>query len=1357
MTPAAIHSIRKRLGLSQAEAGEVIGGGPRGFGKYEAGTVRPSASVIQLLRLLDANPRALTALQGGRETGPFEVNGERLVATVSPQALSSILHRLLSAEAQAHGLSEYGIHVAHNITAPDGGEDGRIEWMGGPDRTTFLPARLCQFQLKTGDIYPSSAAKEVVGREDQVKPMVRSVLEQGGHYILLCTRSYTQQQIQDRKNSICTALHNAGMEVNEDRIHVRSAEAIAAWINRYPSVAIWVNEQTDHSTVGPFRSWSQWEQRTEHENSPWVEDERLPALREPIRNAVAQRRRVVRVVGTSGVGKSRLALEALASSEEERKDGYSIADLVMYADLSETAPDDVNRAVQALVDNRQCAVLVVDSCPPQSHRILADAALQNASRVSLITIDHEIPSELEGQFIIALDEQEALVRLREAPPSVVEAVIGTACPGLPSEDFRRLARFSQGNPKIGRMVARAWAASRPVAYATDERIAEAFVAGDRVSERDLVLRAVRLLAAFRLVALDTGPGDTPDDLCEVAEFGDGLTEDGLRSAFERMIDRGVVQRRGRFVTLEPRAIGVCLAARQWRDWGRAKRQKILGGKTTSPDLKVNAAKQLALLNTAPLAREVVEHVCCLGGPFDGREGLLRPGHAEVLHYLAQIDSSLAAEQIKRALREFTDLRDIRDEVRRDLVWALEKIAFEAENFEVGARLLLRLALAENEHYGNNATGQFKALFPVILGNTAADGEARLDLLKDLSGSGNPAQQTIIVEALIEGSATHHFSRSVGAETHGARAALSSWHPPTQEHALAYLDGCVELLANFATGTDAIAYTARRGLGKNLRSLASDGFIDLVEQAVTRVAPQCDLWPEASEALGHLFTFDLPKLPQGPAREEIEHRIQSLIDQLEPQGIDARVRFLVTEMSWDYLLDDAAETGHEELHRRQADAVCKFAAELMEQPGIVKGLLPQLCRDSPPADGRMPRRMTYTFGNAIAGLTDTPLDWLDQIIEALRVPPEEQRDFNLLAGYLERLRDEHAATVETFKQRAAGDPDLAPALPFICFRLGIVASDIDLVLSALHTGLLPPWRLTYWSGGGALKPVAAQAVAPLFDALLDYSAEGYRYALELMAMYAFQRSGVLADLRPQLRKSAENLTRWPSFRPSNMTPHHFETLMKWLLAKGRDCTDARAAAVALSSALVRDRKDGLEDMVKPLIRPLLETFPDIAWQTVGATMLSNPVAASRLGFLLGERLSEERNDPPILALPEEVLFAWCRANPKGAAAFAAATLPFLDSYGGSRESALHPRMARLIDEFGDRVEVRKALDSNVFSGSFWGSAAGFYGRYDAPLSKLRDGHLSSTVRRWAGETLRALAATIEQFNRRDDEWNAQNED
>jgi putative zinc finger/helix-turn-helix YgiT family protein len=59
---AEIRRIRKKLGLSQAEAARLTGGGHNAFSRYEKGEVTPVAAVANLFRLLDRHPKLLKEL-----------------------------------------------------------------------------------------------------------------------------------------------------------------------------------------------------------------------------------------------------------------------------------------------------------------------------------------------------------------------------------------------------------------------------------------------------------------------------------------------------------------------------------------------------------------------------------------------------------------------------------------------------------------------------------------------------------------------------------------------------------------------------------------------------------------------------------------------------------------------------------------------------------------------------------------------------------------------------------------------------------------------------------------------------------------------------------------------------------------------------------------------------------------------------------------------------------------------------------------------------------------------------------------------------------------------------------------------
>lgn len=63
LEPQEIKRIRKKLGLTQVEAGELLGGGPRAFQKYESGDALPSRAICTALRLLDKDPAGLKVLR----------------------------------------------------------------------------------------------------------------------------------------------------------------------------------------------------------------------------------------------------------------------------------------------------------------------------------------------------------------------------------------------------------------------------------------------------------------------------------------------------------------------------------------------------------------------------------------------------------------------------------------------------------------------------------------------------------------------------------------------------------------------------------------------------------------------------------------------------------------------------------------------------------------------------------------------------------------------------------------------------------------------------------------------------------------------------------------------------------------------------------------------------------------------------------------------------------------------------------------------------------------------------------------------------------------------------------------------
>ena len=63
---ARVKAVRKKLRLTQEEAGRIIGGGRRAFQKYESGTTPPCDAAAGLLEILDRHPEELETLRSIR-------------------------------------------------------------------------------------------------------------------------------------------------------------------------------------------------------------------------------------------------------------------------------------------------------------------------------------------------------------------------------------------------------------------------------------------------------------------------------------------------------------------------------------------------------------------------------------------------------------------------------------------------------------------------------------------------------------------------------------------------------------------------------------------------------------------------------------------------------------------------------------------------------------------------------------------------------------------------------------------------------------------------------------------------------------------------------------------------------------------------------------------------------------------------------------------------------------------------------------------------------------------------------------------------------------------------------------------
>ena len=177
-------------------------------------------------------------------TIPFNVEADQITQLNDIQ-LTQLLNVLLNAEAIKSGLAQSAVQVALNIRVSDGGEDGRIKWSGGIERTSFIPNRFTQFQNKATTMTPAECANELVASDGTIKTMVLESLSQNGAYVLFTTQNLNVKQKQARITKMRNKLTGLGFSsASSAELQIYDASQIANWVNNYliaiTSVLNWI-------------------------------------------------------------------------------------------------------------------------------------------------------------------------------------------------------------------------------------------------------------------------------------------------------------------------------------------------------------------------------------------------------------------------------------------------------------------------------------------------------------------------------------------------------------------------------------------------------------------------------------------------------------------------------------------------------------------------------------------------------------------------------------------------------------------------------------------------------------------------------------------------------------------------------------------------------------------------------------------------------------------------------------------------------------------------------------------------------------------------------------------------------------
>ena len=336
--------------------------------------------------------------------GPLEIEFKH-IEELDEKRLTRLLKKLLHLEADANSILKSAVDVSLRIHVPDGGEDGRIQWEGGVEKTDYIPNRFTLFQCKAQPMSKAKCKNEIlIKRKQELKPKVKEVFDANGTYVLFCHKSIRAKNT--RIDGFREGLKIAGRDDWETAdIKIYDAEEIADWANGFLPAVIYVLECNGRYIVPGLQSWMRWKGYPEYENKYFPND-KLEEYIKTLRQNIVMKGQVVQIVGLSGLGKTRLVLEAFKPSEDESKVEQNILNnKMLYFDASQGG----NGLVNFICDMRSSnisGILVVDECEQELNRRLIREVRRPDSNLSLVTLDLEPESSKPDYPIIYLQQND---------------------------------------------------------------------------------------------------------------------------------------------------------------------------------------------------------------------------------------------------------------------------------------------------------------------------------------------------------------------------------------------------------------------------------------------------------------------------------------------------------------------------------------------------------------------------------------------------------------------------------------------------------------------------------------------------------------------------------------------------------------------------------------------------------------------------------------------------------------------------------------------------------------------------------------------------------------------------------------
>ncbi len=1015
-----------------------------------------------------------------------------------------------------------------------------------------------------------------------------------------------------------------------------------------------------------------------------------PVLEDIISHLRDDSRSAIKMVALSGLGKTRIVYEAFKDHLPE--DAY----------ICVKSNDILKDFAALLLDEEQRPKLIIlDDCPKDDIQSLINKRDELCPDCRLVFINNDFFNQTNSSDYrkISIDVND----LKEAVYQYIEENV----PVNNNDTFFReqIKKLSGGYPFLAVRFVTAFQERRAVLASDAEDLMSKLLGTNNYDE----LIAMRTMALFQPLGYSDRRAREFDAvaLSNIITPLPNLNDEGKRLLFKRLIQRyeGVFIDKGvDWLAVRPLPLAVWLVG-QWLKETDLKEAidylNAIPGNTGNMLVRC-ISKRLDEMVGNTLAEEVLEKLTISGNKdFINEEVVCSDMGSRLFLSMATVNPVAIGSVVINVLSNMTvdDLRSkLKDDARRHNVMMLEKLCYVPEVAKDAVLTLAKLAVAENEKWANNSSGQLNQLFHIMLSGTVLSLKERTVIIKQLKASGVDYNE-ITLDILNHSFNNMSFNRDGGPEYFGTTKVEE--FNPSMADIVDYWNASSDILISWIKEDSCIVERASKIALEHLNPYVGTHNLSFLVSLIDQIIEtRGNHWDELYDEI-----LRIQKI-HGNLSQKDKETLNGWAQKIRPQGFIFRLKEGRRELYNTYKLSD-------EERLKKIDSIYAPLAKQFVENGVYSSS-EELADIIFEYDFYEQVFVKYVSELLDGGMRKTLFATLKNLLK-----PEDEITSRFVFAICESCRDTDEC--KDFLSQLLSEGYIKGYVSIMAQTEGEGLENLHLIEHNIEAGILDNSALLRYLNG--FNPNSEKQ----FLDFIEYYDEKYPELRNATMQFVMTRRFLVSktdseELKRAVYKLAEEYVLTPEDHNGNYEYTRFTTELL------KDVPNPKAAVVLAKKFIEALNSGFYHGSLEGMLEVLLRNYPDETWEMVAEKYISkdSPYFHLQASHEVGSGSGFGRG--PLFDDDDRVI-ELCKKHPDRAPQVLAGAIPVFNYSGNGQKSGFSRLFLFLLDEYGDNTSVLHDLHANMHTFSWVGSPIPLFEQCREFLTGLLN-HKRQSVRDWA---------------------------